>query len=187
MKKRPLMNFFKLACKDRLNIQQIKACRERLYRLAYSWCHDAMLADDLAQDTLSKAIQKIDQLKNDDSIDSWLFSILNNQWREYLRRSRPCEDIDNMVFMHEHTPEYWHNRQQTVDRVQLAIADLPVTQRQVVTLVDIEGLSYLQVSKVLDVPMGTVMSRLNRARQALLNKLQKNSNGSVVTQLRSIK
>jgi len=186
MKTTKTMNFFKLACKDRLNIQQIKACRERLYRLAYSWCHDAMLADDLAQDTLSKAMQKIDQLKNDDSLDSWLFSILNNQWREYLRRNRPCEDIDDMVFMHEETPEYWHNRQQTIDHVQLAIAALPVTQRQVVTLVDIEGMSYLQVSNVLDVPIGTVMSRLNRARQALLEKLQRKS-VSVVTKLRSVK
>ena len=93
------MSVFLFACKDKLAARQVRACRERLYRIAYSWCHDPMLADDLAQETLSRAIQKIDQLRKRDAMDAWLFSILNNQWREYLRRSRPCEDIDNQIYM----------------------------------------------------------------------------------------
>ncbi|MCW9012184.1 MAG: RNA polymerase sigma factor [Gammaproteobacteria bacterium] len=181
------MKIFDFSCKSRISIHQLKNCRERLYRLAYSWCHDTMLADDLAQETLSKAMQKIDQLKNENLLDAWLFAILNNQWREYLRRTRPCEDIDELVYMHDQTPEYWHDRQQMVDQVQLAISELGLGQRQVITLIDIEGLSYLQVSETLEIPVGTVMSRLNRARTALQKKLQKRQKLSSTTLLRSVK
>lgn len=181
------MKLFEFSFKNRAAAQQLRNCRQRLYRIAYSWCHDAMLADDLAQETLSRAMQKLDQLKNENRLDAWLFAILNNQWREYLRRSRPCEDIDELVFGHDETPEYWHDRQQTVDQVQLAITELALGQRQVITLVDIEGLSYAQVSKALDIPVGTVMSRLNRARTALQEKLQKKQKLASNTLLRSVK
>lgn len=181
------MNFLKYACKNHFAARHIKACRERLYRLAYSWCHDAMLADDLVQDALSKALQRYDQLRNEEAIDAWLFAILNNQWREYLRRNRPCEDIDEMVFMYDRTPEYWHSRQQTVDRVQRAIAELPLGQRQVITLVDIESMPYMQVSEVLSIPVGTVMSRLSRARKALQEKIIKKDWLVSFEKLRSVK
>ena len=182
-----LMNIFDFCLKKRLSTRQIKTCRERLYRLAYSWCHDAMLADDLVQDTLSKAMQKLDQLKNEQSMSAWMFAILNNQWREHIRRNRICEDIDDVVYMHDQTPEYWHGRQQTVDQVQQAIAELPLGQRQVLTLVDIEGMSYSDVSDSLSIPVGTVMSRLNRARKILLEKIQKKENMSSVLKIRSVK
>ncbi len=181
------MSVFLFACKDKLAARQVRACRDRLYRIAYSWCHDAMLADDLAQETLSKAIQKIDQLRNRDSLDAWLFTILNNQWREFLRRTRPCEDIDNLVYMHEETPEVVQIRQQKIDTVQMAISELSQSQRQVLTLVDIEGLSYMNVAEVLEVPVGTVMSRLSRARSSLEKKLRVRKNTSSVTNLRSVK
>ena len=181
------MNFFKYACKNHFAARQIKACRARLYRLAFSWCHDAMLADDLVQDTLSKALQRYDQLRNDDALDAWLFAILNNQWREYLRRNRPCEDIDDMMFVYDRTPEYWHIRQQTVDHVQGAIAELPLGQRQVITLVDIESMPYMQVSEVLDIPVGTVMSRLSRARKTLQEKIIKKDRLVSLERLRSVK
>ncbi|MCW8955962.1 MAG: sigma-70 family RNA polymerase sigma factor [Gammaproteobacteria bacterium] len=181
------MSMFLFACKDKLAARQVRACRDRLYRIAYSWCHDAMLADDLAQETLAKAIQKLDQLRNRDSMDAWLFTILNNQWREFLRRSRPCEDIENLVYMHEETPEVIQIRQQKINTVQQAISELPLAQRQVLTLVDIEGLSYMNVAEVLEVPIGTVMSRLSRARSSLEKKLRVRENTSSVINLRSVK
>lgn len=181
------MSVFLFACKDKLAARQVRSCRDRLYRIAYSWCHDAMLADDLAQDTLAKAIQKLDQLRNRDSMDAWLFTILNNQWREFLRRTRPCEDIENLVYMHEETPEVVQIRQQKIDTVQQAISELPLAQRQVLTLVDIEGLSYMNVAEVLEVPIGTVMSRLSRARLGLEKKLRVRENTSSVINLRSVK
>ena len=174
-------------CKDKSTVSRIKSCRERLYRIAYSWCHDEMLADDLVQDALSKAMVKIEQLKNEQSMDAWLFAILNNQWREYLRRNKPCEDIDEIVYKHNKTPEYWHGRQQDVDQVQQAISELTLSQRQIISLVDIEGMSYAKVSTALQIPVGTVMSRLSRARKNLQTKLQKKDNMSSVLRIRSVK
>ena len=181
------MNVFNFACNDRVAIKRIQNHRNRLYRLAFSWCHDAMLADDITQDTLSKAIQKLHQLKDENLFDSWMFAILNNQWREYLRKSRPCEDIDNLVFADNQTPEYWHNREQVVDKVRDGIACLPLRHRQVITLVDIESMSYLDVSEILGVPVGTVMSRLSRARKALQGKLKQNNNLQSIIKLRSVR
>ena len=137
--------------------------------------------------TLSKAIQKLHQLKDESLFDAWLFAILNNQWREYLRKSRPCEDIDNLVFADNQTPDYWHDREQVVDHVRCAISDLPLGQRQVVTLVDIEAMSYLAVSEALNIPVGTVMSRLSRARKALQEKLKIKKNLPSIIKLRSVK
>ena len=181
------MNIFNISCHDKFAIERIKKHRNRLYRLAFSWCHDAMLADDLAQETLSKAMQKYHQLKDESLFDSWMFAILNNQWREYLRKSRPCEDIDELVFADHQTPEYWHDREQLVDNVRVAISGLPLGQRQVITLVDIESMSYLEVSEALSIPVGTVMSRLSRARKALLDKLKQKNNLSSFIKLRSVK
>ena len=69
------------------------------------------------------------------------------------------------------TPDIRHDRKQVVDRVRSAIATLPIGQRQVLTLVDLEGCSYIEVAQALDIPIGTVMSRLSRARKALKNQL----------------
>jgi len=181
------MTIFRFSCQDKQAAKQVKACRNRLYRLAFSWCHDAMLADDLAQETLSRAMQKLDQLKNEQALDAWLFAILNNQWREYLRKKRPCEDIDEMVFMHDETPEYWHNQQQIIDQIRNTIGELPLSQRQVLTLVDLESMSYAGVAEVLEIPVGTVMSRLNRARKCLQEKLEVKEKQASIARLRSIK
>ena len=181
------MNIFNFSCNDKFAIQRIQKHRSRLYRLAFSWCHDAMLADDLAQETLSKAIQKLHQLKDESLFDAWMFAILNNQWREYLRKSRPCEDIDELIFADNQTPDYWHDREQIVNDVRYAISDLPLGQRQVITLVDIESMSYLAVSEALEIPVGTVMSRLSRARTALQQKLKHKKNLPSIIKLRSIK
>lgn len=182
-----MMSIFRFSCQDRKTSKQVMACRRRLYRLAYSWCHDAMLADDLTQETLSKALQKLEQLKNEDSLNSWLFAILNNQWRDYLRKKRPCEDIDEIVFVHEQTPEYWHDRQQSIDHIRHAINELPLGQRQVLTLVDIESMSYADVAETLEIPVGTVMSRLNRARRSLQINLKGKEKRASIAQLRRIK
>jgi len=145
-----------------------------------------MLADDLTQDALSKALSKLDQLKKMESLNAWMYSILNNQWREYLRRNRACEDLDDVILVSESNPEDWHNRQQKVDKVQAAISQLPNGQRQALSLVDIEGMTYMEVSEILDIPVGTVMSRLNRARKSLQTHLMKEEKMQTVIRLRSV-
>lgn len=172
---------------QKLQLQKIEALRPLLYRVAVSWCNDEMLADDIVQDALAKAIQNISQLKDQDALQSWLFTILNNQWREYLRRNRPCLDIDELVFVADSNPELDEERQQTCNQVRLAIAELPLSQRQTITLVDLEDMSYQEVAIALDVPIGTIMSRLNRARKALLQKLEHQEKTMSITYLRRVK
>jgi RNA polymerase sigma-70 factor (ECF subfamily) len=154
--------------------RRLEALRPRLHRLAYAWCHDAALADDLVQDTLAKALTRSEQLRDEQALESWLFSILNNCWRDHLRARRDFLDVselDETVYSEEPGPEQHYASRQTIQRVRQAIARLPIGQRQVITLVDIEECSYADVARILDVPVGTIMSRLSRARQALKQHL----------------
>lgn len=150
--------------------RRLEELRPRLYRLAYSWCHDATLADDLAQEALTKALARGEQLRDEQALESWLFSILNNCWRDHLRGRREFVDVDDLdvaIVDESPSPEQRYASRQTVQRVRQAIAALPLGQRQVITLVDLEECSYAAVAAILGVPVGTVMSRLARARQAL--------------------
>ena len=75
------------------------------------------------------------------------------------------------MLISEQTPELGLRKQQVIDRVRTAISRLPLGQRQVITLVDLKGFTYAEVAEVLEIPVGTVMSRLNRARMALKEQL----------------
>ncbi len=144
--------------------------------MAYSWSHNAALADDLVQDTLAKALKNANQLRDPALFNGWIFSILANCWRDHFRRHREMEDIDEFDDIEKlsecgcvngFTPEDEHAQSQVVSRVRNAVGRLPVGQRQVLMLVDLEECSYTEVATILEIPIGTVMSRLCRARQAL--------------------
>jgi RNA polymerase sigma-70 factor (ECF subfamily) len=130
-----------------------------------------MLADDLVQDTLNKALLNHSQLKDSSSLKPWLFKILHNCWIQYLRSKKPSFDIDNIELLSNQSPEKQLSELHIVDRVRKAVEMLPLNQRQVITLVDLEENSYQQVSEILDIPLGTVMSRLSRARTLLKSRL----------------
>ena len=154
--------------------RNLEGYRESLYRLAYSWCHDAALADDLVQETLLRALDRSEQLREAARLKSWLCSILANCLRDHYRRVRPFVDIDELdeaVLAHDETPEAAHTSAQLVSRVRAEVGRLPLGQRQVLTLVDLEGCSYAEVAEILAVPIGTVMSRLCRARATLKERL----------------
>lgn len=168
------MNIFKLACRKVALVRRIEGSRSKFYRMAYAWSHDAMLADDLVQEAQMLALQKIDQLKDEAAFDGWMYTILNNVWLGYLRKSRPCEDIENVVIVDNTSPEHEMLVRQIDFMVRDAMSSLPNAQRQVVSLIDLDGLSYSEVASILQVPIGTVMSRLNRARSALAKVINKN-------------
>ena len=169
------MNVFKLACRKVALVKRIEQSRSKLYRMALAWCHDPMLADDLVQEALMLALQKIHQLNNEAAFNGWVYTILSNVWLGHLRKSRPTEDIDNIVVADSASPEHEILLQQIDLMVRSAMAGLPNAQRQVVSLVDLDGLSYSEVAEILQLPIGTVMSRLNRARKALNSSLTKKS------------
>jgi len=108
------MSLLNIFCRSQEFKQRLEASRTRLYRLAYSWCHDTALADDLAQETLEKALKKSSQLRDPAALETWLFSILTNCWRDHFRRSRDMLDIDDLplVINYElpHVPEDYIHR-----------------------------------------------------------------------------
>jgi len=151
--------------------KELEKRRSLLYRIAYSWCHNASLADDLVQDTIVKALRNSRQLKNTEAVNGWLSRILANCWYDYLRQQKETVDLDNLPYEEFASDDDEHEKQDIVRRVRAMIAELPMGQRQVITLVDIAGFSYVEIAEILDIPIGTVMSRINRARRALKTKL----------------
>lgn len=152
----------------------IEALRPVLYRIAYAWCHDPALADDLVQETLSKAWVRRAQLREDAALKGWMVAIMNHCWLDHLRSRRDFDDVDDLQDTLESradSPEACCNREQVVACVRAAVARLPQGQRQVLALVDLEEFSYAEVAEILDIPVGTVMSRLSRARTSLKNML----------------
>ena len=146
--------------------------RDRLYRVALAWCSDEMLADDLVQETLSSGIAKQSQLRDEKRLFAWLYSILNNHWNSYLRSKRPYDEIDEKLPSKEPGPDEHYEETEVVNRVRRAVATLTVIERQVIALVDLEEMPYCDVAEVLEIPIGTVMSRLHRARKRLLVKME---------------
>lgn len=152
---------------SRLLQKQLEKHWQRLYRIAYSWCHDPELASDLVQETMRKALRKSHQLNNEEALNAWLLKILTNCWRDYYRKHKETQPFDESLLHDEARGEEDNERVMIVIQVRKAIANLPREQREAITLVDLEGLSYSEVAEVLDIPIGTVMSRLCRARRQL--------------------
>jgi len=148
----------------------------RLRRYARALVGDRYAADDLVQDTLERAINKFHLWRPGSDLRAWLFAIMHNVHVNQLRSraARPETALDDGDLLPQGAPD--------VDRLELrdmqtAIATLPIEQREVILLVALEQLSYAEVSKALDIPIGTVMSRLFRARERLRGQL-----GGMLTQ-----
>ena len=161
-----------LSARQRKVCKRLQSDRGRLYRMAYAWTHNEDVADEVVQETMIKAIQKVDQLNNMEVLDSWLFRVMSNCFIDICRKHREHVDIDDVVLLEEETPESVHSQSEMLASVRSAIARLPLKHRQVLTLIDIENFTYAEVSDILGVPIGTIMSRLNRARQALKQILE---------------
>ena len=147
--------------------------RDRLFRVALAWCGDEMLADDLVQETLSTGIAKRSQLRDEKRLFAWLYSILNNQWKHYLRSKKTSYELDEQLICEAAGPVEQCEETEIINRVRRAVATLPVIERQVISLVDLDELPYCDVAEVLGIPIGTVMSRLHRARKHLLEKMER--------------
>jgi RNA polymerase sigma-70 factor (ECF subfamily) len=149
---------------------------EVLYRVARSLTGHAADAEDLVQDTLLRAFRSIDSFDGQHP-RAWLLTILRNAEHNRHRRKRPqlLDDPDEMADLAavatDRGPE-----QMLVDAmfdatVERAFAALPEKYRRAIALVDIEGFNYAEAAAVLDVPVGTVMSRLHRGRARIRRQL----------------
>ncbi len=137
-------------------------------RYARSLCADASAADDVVQDSLLKALERRDSFRAQGSRKSWLLSIVHNVFVSGLRR-RQAESLRDQRFAETLTQQLPAEQEQQARLAEIArsFAGLPELQREVLHLVAIEGMSYQQAAEVLSVPIGTVMSRLSRARAAM--------------------
>ena len=158
---------------------RIVESRSKLYRVALAWCGDEMLADDLVQETVAAGMRNCKQLRDEKSMFGWLCSIMKNNWYCYLRKQKnhdSHDSVEDQVPSDEKGPLGACQETDTIYQVRHAITELPLDQRQIISLVDLGELSYCDVSQALDIPVGTVMSRLYRARKNLLNALEKSQN-----------
>lgn len=140
---------------------------DRLYRVAYSWTHEPFLAHDLVQETISRALLHKDKITDTTALEIWLFKVMANYWRDILRSRKDLTDINEAQLIDNDTPDRNVERHNLIRQVRTAIAKLSQDQRQIITLIAMQGFSYEEVAVILDVPVGTVMSRICRARQNL--------------------
>src|SRR5262245_55835596 len=145
-------------------------------------------AEDLVQDTYLKAFRSAHQFEPGTNLKAWLFTILHNTFRNMRRHDgRSPVDVDSEAVEQAaddmpgtQSPEQILTRASLDTDLQNALDALPEAFRQAVWLRDVEELSYAEMAKVLDVPIGTVMSRISRGRRALSEGLQARRAGSIV-------
>jgi RNA polymerase sigma-70 factor (ECF subfamily) len=139
----------------------------RLRAFAVSLCGNVDRADDLVQETLVRALTSIDSFRPGTNLTAWLFTILRNHFRsEYRKRRREVEDVDG-----RHTDSLKSQPEQMghieMAEFKAALARLPPDQREAVVLVGASGFSYEEAAEICGCAVGTIKSRLNRARTRL--------------------
>lgn len=150
---------------------QLAALLPRLRRFAHALSRDPADADDLTQATIERALKSREQWQPGTRLDSWAYRIMRNLWIDTARsRSRrsaheaPEEEGQSVGA----DPRDSMHASLDLQRVMAAMERLPDEQREIVALILVEGFGYREVSEMLDLPMGTVSSRLVRGRTALL-------------------
>jgi len=171
--------------KDKLNIfnQEFMPHINSMYNFAYRLTLDGDDAKDLLQDTYLKAFRFIDSFQQGTNAKAWLFRILKNSFiNDYRKKSKEpskvdyqevetfynSEDVDRQI-----TPDLRVEALQDMigDEISIALNSLDVDFKTVIILCDLEGFKYEEMAKILDIPIGTVRSRLHRARNLLKEKL----------------
>jgi len=170
--------------KNRIFEEEFMPQIDALYNFAYHLTYNEADADDLVQDTYMKAYRFIEKYDIGTNAKAWLFKILKNAFiNQYRKKSKQPTKVDYEEIVSYHDEEdtnyssYLDLREEIFqgmmgDEVTNAINMLPMDFRTVILLCDIEGFTYEEISKIIDIPLGTVRSRLYRARNLLKEKLK---------------
>ena len=148
----------------------------RLRRFAYSLTGSMEEADDMVQTACVKALSRLDQFKPGTRLDSWMFRIIQTTWLDHVR-SAPVQrtvldpDALDQAMVRDPIEERTMARA-ALKKVRQAMSGLPEDQRILLGLVVVDGLSYRQAAESLGIPIGTVMSRLSRARRRLADAIE---------------
>ncbi len=157
---------------------------DALYNFAFHLAYNDADANDLVQETFLKAYRFIDSYQQGTNAKAWLFRILKNAFiNQYRKRSRRPQQVDYEDFTHyqEGDDQGFSNvldlreelfQNMMGDEISHALNSLPVDFRTVVLLCDIEGFTYEEIASIMDIPIGTVRSRLHRARNMLKDQLR---------------
>jgi RNA polymerase sigma-70 factor, ECF subfamily len=151
--------------------EQIVALLPRLRRFARNLARNPHDADDVVQIAVERALTRLDQWRSDARLDSWMFKIVRNAWIDELRSRGRRDKVFLAAEAGENVGTDSMARETDLLAVQSAMARLPQEQREAVGLVLVEGLPYREAADVLDVPIGTLTSRLARGREALQTML----------------
>lgn len=163
----------------------VEKYQNRLYRLILRIIKNQSVVEDLVQESLIKAYRSIASFRGDSAFYTWLYKIGLNTARNYLYEKKhkvqidsgiAIEDAENFstaIDIHQaETPETELINKQIAKTVNDAIAVLPAELQTAITLREIEGLSYVQISSIMDCPVGTTRSRIFRARNIISEKLK---------------
>ena len=157
--------------------EEALTCLDGLYGYAMSLSHNQTEADDLVQETYLRAVRAFDQLAPGSNLKSWLYTILRNAWLNQIRHTHSgpqfveMDDEQQQGVMgqvrSDDDPHASYVAKVERDSVRAAVQKLPIPYREVIMLREFEGLSYQEIAAILNCPVGTVMSRLGRAREKL--------------------
>jgi RNA polymerase sigma-70 factor, ECF subfamily len=154
--------------------QQLVALLPRLRRFCMALTRSPDAGDDLAQSTLERALSRIDQWQLGTRLDSWVFRIARNINIDQARANAVrgvTVDVDALETVAGDDGRIIVESRDALARAQAAMAQLPDDQRALMALVVIDGQSYKEAAAILDIPMGTVMSRIARARATIAAKM----------------
>lgn len=154
-----------------------------LYSFAMTLTHDPTTAEDLVQDTWLRAVRHAHQFAPGTQCKAWLFTILRNLWLNQVRRENHGPRFEELDEEREQSledginldPQVLYLREETRTTVRQALSRMPWEYREIVVLRDMEDFSYREIAEMLDCPIGTVMSRLARARRKLRELLETRS------------
>lgn len=163
----------------------VEKYQNRLYRLILRIIKNQSVVEDLVQESLIKAYRSIASFRGDSAFYTWLYKIGLNTARNYLYEKKHKLQVDNSIAIEDaenfstaidihqaETPETELINKQIAKTVNDAITALPAELQTAITLREIEGLSYEQISQVMDCPVGTTRSRIFRARNIISEKLK---------------
>ncbi len=159
---------------------ELVALIPRLRRFGYALTGSQDEGDDITQIALEKALSRLHQWTPGTRLDSWVFRIAHNAWIDEVRsrkRRGPSVELDDAVELQGDDGRTLTAARMDLAHVRAVIATLPEEQRAVLALVAIEGFSYQEAADALAIPIGTVMSRLARARMAIAKRLEPPATG----------
>ncbi len=181
----PTLQTYSEAEKHRVFEREFMPHIDSMYNFAFRLTNDEDDANDLVQDTYLKAFRFINSFEEGTNAKAWLFRILKNSFiNDFRKKSKEPSKIDYHDVETTYNSEEEAEVAQTVDlraetvqdligdEIATALNALPVDFRTVIILCDIEGFTYEEMAKILDIPIGTVRSRLHRARMLLKDKLK---------------